>query len=367
MTEMKKLLEKRNTKFALLSILITIAGFFVTIIFSSKTSQSNPDLHYYQAKVESISSSTNPVVLFLNGPKAAQTETIIPDNDIHFYRNYSQVNIGDIVVIEENRMQVNELSIYDHVRVPGLFWAILLFFLLVIYFTGRKGLKAILSLIVTLLIVFLFLLPQIAAGKPALLVCSFSAIVILVQSMYLTHGKNSVTNSALLASFASIALASIIGVILISITQLFGTSSEESLILSLGNLSNVNFQGLVLGAMILSSVGLIDDVTIVQAVTVKELKLNNPDETEEKIYQKAMNVGKEHILSMVNTLLMTYMGIALPLLLFTFYQESSPIPLWVSLNEEAVAEEIIRTIVGSFALVIAIPLSTYIASRNKKL
>jgi len=142
-------------------------------------------------------------------------------------------------------------------------------------------------------------------------------------------------------------------------TRLFGLGSEESLDLQYGALKNINLQGLLLAGIIIGALGVLDDITTAQTAAVAELKLANAKLSFDELYRRGMAVGKEHITSLVNTLALAYAGASLPmLLLFTVYQQ----PLWVTLNSEFVVEEVVRTVVGSLALTVAVPITTFLAA-----
>ena len=121
-----------------------------------------------------------------------------------------------------------------------------------------------------------------------------------------------------------------------------------------------NLRGLLLGGIILGALGVLDDITTGQAAAVDELRRANPAFPVRELYRRGLSVGTEHITSLVNTLFLAYAGASLPLfILFTIYDEA---PLWVTLNSEFIAEELVRTLVGSVALILAVPITTILAS-----
>jgi uncharacterized membrane protein len=142
-------------------------------------------------------------------------------------------------------------------------------------------------------------------------------------------------------------------------TRLTGLSVEESsyLVMELG--SGLNFRGLVLGGIIIGSLGVLDDICVGQASAVFELLNANRELSWLDLFRSSLNIGRDHIAAMVNTLLLAYVGASLPLMLvFTIYQE----PIWRRINREPIAEEIVRTLVGSVGLVLAVPITGLIAS-----
>jgi len=136
-------------------------------------------------------------------------------------------------------------------------------------------------------------------------------------------------------------------------------SVEESsyLVLELG--PDLNFRGLVLGGIIIGTLGVLDDICIGQASAIFELVNANRDLSWRQLFSRSLNIGRDHIAAMVNTLLLAYVGASLPLMLvFSIYQE----PIWRRINREPIAEEIVRTLVGSLGLVMAVPITSLVAS-----
>jgi len=129
----------------------------------------------------------------------------------------------------------------------------------------------------------------------------------------------------------------------------------------LGGFPQLNLKGLLLGSMLLATVGILDDVTIGQTAIVHELHETNKRLSAMELFKKSLNVGREHIASLINTLMIVYLGTALPLILMI---SSSPNPLWVILNNEPIAEEIVRSLLGSMALILAVPIASAIAARS---
>jgi uncharacterized membrane protein len=150
-----------------------------------------------------------------------------------------------------------------------------------------------------------------------------------------------------------------VAVKIVSWTHLFGTGSEDALLLQ--SLSgNVNLRGLLLGGMILGLLGVLDDVTTGQAAIVEELRDANPALSVKELYRRGLSVGREHITSLINTLFLAYTGATLPLfLLFTLNQGQ---PFWMIVNSEQISDEIVRTVVGSSCLILAVPITTLLAA-----
>jgi uncharacterized membrane protein len=138
-----------------------------------------------------------------------------------------------------------------------------------------------------------------------------------------------------------------------------GFATDESLFLSF--LEGVDVQGLLLAGAVLGAIGALDDVTVTQVSTVFELKRANPNLGASDLFQGGLRVGRDHIASTINTLLLAYAGAAMPLLLLLTL---SNLNLSLAANSEVVAIEIVRTVVGSIGLVAAVPITTFLAART---
>lgn len=297
-------------------------------------------------------------------------EILVTQEAIRGIYGTKEIQEGETLVIWRNTLNNPEFLIEDKFRLQWVITIIGIFFFCVIVFTGKKGIRSILSLIITLLLVIYFIVPQIAHGANPLLVSFISAILLLLLSIYLGHGINKRSTIALISSFSVIGLSLFLGVLFIHLSKLFGQGSNEAVLLQYGNLGEINIRGLLLAGIVLSTIGILDDVTVVQSATVEEIFETDKTIETKILYKKAMSVGKEHIISMANTLIIAYTGAALPLLLFFTYQTNAYMPLWVKLNSEAIGEEIVRSIVGSIVLIFAVPITTWIAAKaytNKKI
>jgi uncharacterized membrane protein len=183
--------------------------------------------------------------------------------------------------------------------------------------------------------------------------------VLLSVSTYLTYGLRFKAHAAVVGMMVSLALTGGLAWLFVGWTRLTGMGVEESAFLVMEFGSDIDLRGLVLGGIIIGSLGVLDDVCVGQASAVFELIKANPRMGWLDLFRSSLNIGTDHIAAMVNTLLLAYVGGAMPLMLaFVIYQE----PLLRRLNREPVAEEIVRTLVGSAGLVLAVPITGLIAS-----
>jgi uncharacterized membrane protein len=231
------------------------------------------------------------------------------------------------------------------------------FALVVVALGGWRGATALVGLVISLLILLLFVLPSILDGRSAVLVAVVGSAAIAFVAMYLAHGISRMTTIALLGMVAALTLTSILSAITVAAARFSGLAAEETTLLTF--FDGIDVSGLVLAGVVLGAAGALDDVTITQAATVWELRAANPLLDSSGLYRRALRVGRDHIASIVNTLLLAYAGASLPLLvLFVLARQS----LGTIANSEVVAVEIVRTLIGSMGLVAAVPLTTWLAA-----
>ncbi|MBT6253641.1 YibE/F family protein [Candidatus Uhrbacteria bacterium] len=247
----------------------------------------------------------------------------------------------------------------DVVRTPAMLLITLLFALVVILVGAWRGVRGLLGLVVTVGILFGMILPLILAGNSPVLVTILGSLLILAINMPLSHGLNRRTWVALGSCVIGLFFAWILSVFFVWFANLSGLGSEEIFFVIADTGGAVSAKGLLLAGMILGAVGVLDDIAITQSEAVAELIEADPKMKKRDLFASSMRIGRHHISSVTNTLVLAYAGVALPLfLLFMIGQE---IDLWRFINEELVAEEIIRTLAGTLALVLLVPISTILA------
>ncbi len=224
---------------------------------------------------------------------------------------------------------------------------------------GRmRGLRALLALAFSLLVIVGLTLPAIVGGSSPLLVALVTSALIMLVALYLTHGPNARTTSALIGTLASLAITGLLGSLFIEAAQLTGLVGEETAYLR-ATAGFLDFRGLLLAGIIIGSLGVLDDVTVTQASAVWELHGANPNLGLWGLYRAALRIGQDHIASAVNTLVLAYAGASLPLLLlFTQTGEA----LGTIVTGEVVGTEVVRTLVGSIGLIASVPLTTFLTA-----
>jgi uncharacterized membrane protein len=222
-----------------------------------------------------------------------------------------------------------------------------------------RGLAALLGLIASIGVLLWFVAPAILAGRDPVAVAAVGGSAIALLALYLAHGWRTTTHVAALGTFAALALTMLLSLIVTPAANFSGFASEEALFLTY--LEGVRVPGLFLAGAILGAIGALDDVTVTQVSTVFELRRANPGQSSQELFQGGLRVGRDHIASTINTLLLAYAGASIPLLLLLTLSNLS-LPLVA--NSEVVAIEIVRTLVGSIGLVAAVPITTFLAAKT---
>lgn len=247
----------------------------------------------------------------------------------------------------------------DFERRPVLIGVVLLFVVLLLVLSRWHAVRALISLVGSIAAILFLLVPALLAGyDPALTTIVVSAVV-LSFVLFGTHGINPTTSIAFAGVFGAVIVTGIIAYASVTLMRLTGFSNDASVYLNFATNGQLDLSGLLLGSIIIGILGVLDDVSITQAAVVQELKRANPALKAKQLYNRALVVGRAHIGSLVNTLALAYTGVSLPLILLYAKTENN---FWQILNQEVIAVELIRIIIGSIGLVLAVPLTTAVAA-----
>lgn len=226
---------------------------------------------------------------------------------------------------------------------------------------GRIGFTSMLGLGVSIAVLMLYIIPNIVRGANPLLISVTGSAAIAYTALYLAHGFNRRTSLALLSTVITLVLSTLMAVAFVHLANLFGMGSEEARFIQTGFTQNINLKGLLLGGIIIGALGVLDDITTAQTAAIDELSKANHTLGFTELFASGTSIGREHIASLINTLALAYVGASLPVFVLLFVNEE--MPWWVIVNSEFLAEEIVRTLVGSSTLLLAVPISTYIAAK----
>ncbi len=281
---------------------------------------------------------------------------------IEMENDYSQLDTNDVFylkIITPWDGGQNLYSVADPYRTPALLFLTILFIALTIFFGGKQGVRGLLSLFGSLLLIAFVLLPAIAQGySPVAISIGVSSLIIILGS-YVTHGFNKTTTSAVVGMIVTVSFIGLFAHYSILFTGLTGFESDESTYLHFNSHGTIDLAGLLLGGILIGLLGVMYDAAIGQSISVEELHRVAPHMSRSAIYKRAIRIGREHIGALVNTLAIAYVGASLPLLLLFYLSSESAA---VIVNREVFSAEIVRSLVGSIGLILAVPITTLIAT-----
>jgi len=270
------------------------------------------------------------------------------------------LQVGDAVLVNIGRRTDGILVVYfvDFVRANWLLWLAAMFAATILIISRWKGLRSLLSMAFSLMVIIGYIIPHILAGEDPLRVSISGSIILLAVTLYLTYGWNLKTHAAVISMVIVLFLTGILAGVFVNFTRLSGSGDENALFLLQMLNTRINLRGLLLGGMIIGALGVLDDLVTTQASAVFELHHANQSLGFRGLFQSAMRIGQDHVAATVNTLVLAYAGASLPMLLMFSLGRGD---YGYLINFEFVAEEIVRTLVGSLGLVAAVPLTTVIA------
>jgi uncharacterized membrane protein len=245
----------------------------------------------------------------------------------------------------------------DTDRRATLVYLAVLFAAAVVVLGGLRGLAALVGLGATVVVLLAFILPAILEGRDPLAVALVGATAIAYLALYLSHGFTTRTTVALLGTLGGLASVALLALAFMALAGITGFGSEEAFVVSaLG--TQIDLRGLVLGGIVIGALGAIDDMTVTQASAVWELRATDPAISRSSLLRSGMRIGRDHVASTVNTLVLAYAGASMPLLILFVLSEQS---FGTVANSEVLATEIVRTLVGSIGLVASVPITTWLA------
>lgn len=272
-----------------------------------------------------------------------------------------KVSVGEKIVL--GRLEGSGAGNYvllDKYRLFPLAFILGLFIALALLLGRMRGVAALAGLAFSIFLLTNFIAPGILSGKSAILVSATGAGMIVLVSIFLGRGVNERSALATLSTFISLGIAAGLAYWLVDWAKLFGLGTQSAFYLQSGFFGGLDMQGLLFAGILIGTLGILDDVTTAQTAAVGEIHLANPGLGFAELFARGSVVGREHIGSLINTLVLAYAGASFPLfLLFTLVKGQ---PLWVVVNSEYIAEEVLRALIGSIALMLAVPITCVLAS-----
>ncbi len=296
-------------------------------------------------------------ILLRDGAAPGRTiEQVLPDEP-----STPNFTTGDRVVLAftgGDPVDPSSYQVRDFQRGAPMLWLAVLFAVAVVLLGRWKGLASLAALGFSFGVLLVYVLPAILAGSNPVVVGVLGAGVIMFGTLYLSHGVSARTSTAVVGTLLSLGLIGLLGSAFSAATRLTGLGADTAnLIAVLG--TGIDARGLLLAGVVIGALGVLDDVTVTQTSAVWELRRANPGLGSRELYTAALRIGRDHISSAVNTLALAYAGAALPVLLAFSVSGQS---FGTLITAQDVAQEVVRTLVGSIGLVAAVPITTVIAA-----
>lgn len=267
---------------------------------------------------------------------------------------------GDGLVLTGFRDDSGETHLYvsDYVRRGHILSLFIIFIIVSVLIAGKRGITSFVGMLITFFVIFSLVLPKISSGSNPIFIILLFSILAIPITFYLSHGLNTKTSVAVAGTFVSLVITVILSAIYVNASKLTGYTTDEASFLQIMKGGTINMKGILLAGIIVGFLGVLDDITVSQSAIVFQLKKANRRLGFSELFSRSMDIGKDHISSMINTLVLVYAGASLPLLLL-FTDTSKSFNEVV--NYEIIASELIRTLLGSIGLIIAVPITTLIA------
>lgn len=351
-----------------------LAAFVSVLLFCSTTvtvraQSTEPPVRYERAAVTEVLEQTK---LATEQERYTQKVRVVLKRD----NSQQQINVGSEfqpltkaqllspgsqVIVAQQQMSDGSVEwiVADVNRLPVIIGLLVLFACAVIAVGRWQGVFSLLGMAFSLSVLLLYVVPRILSGQNPLWISLSACCAIAVVTLYLAHGFSKKTHVALISLLISLGLVSLIAVGAVNLASLIGMGSEEAFFLQAGPTASINLKGLLLGGILLGALGVLDDITVAQSAVVFQFAAAKRSISAKELFSRAMVVGRDHVASLVNTLILAYVGANMALFLLFYLNEQTP--QWVALNSEMIVEEVIRTIAGSLGLVIAVPLTTTLA------
>lgn len=347
---------------------ICIACVLASPTLAQENNSTAPDITFYKARVVSVITNPNSVsgtegkmeAQILDGDRIGETMEVIYYLPVITSEEYTYES-GDKIII--SRSAANDTIIYsvvDRYRMPGILAIVFIFVGLAIVLARKRGVTSLVGLAFSMFMLIKVLVPSIASGSSPVLIGLGGALAIGIVSIYISHGFNKPTSIAVGGTVITTIIAMATASVFVHFSKLFGTGSEEAYTLQqFGTIANLDLRGILLVGIVIGCIGVLDDITTSLTASIVEIKKANTKYTLAQLFTSGLAIGREHIASLVNTLVLAYAGASLPLMLMFTVDIR---PWWVLLNSQFIAEEIIRALVGSVALMLAVPITAWLAA-----
>lgn len=345
---------KANTKNSSISQMDSIHGQVIKVYTDIKTDNSSETYCNADVKVLSgkLKGQTITVQNFLDGNANGEQSS-----------SKSIAKLGDEVLLsidQDTKGNIKNAYIYDVVRYKYIYKLGTAFIILLILVGGKKGVKSVITLAITGFAVLKILIPLVMKGYNATVVSSIICIFVIVVNLLIISGKNKKTLAAIIGTSGGVLTAGAIAIFSNTILRVNGLTDEEvqSMIYTIQN-PNFNFTGLLFAGIIMGALGAVMDVSMSIASSMKEIRDIRPDITRKELIRSGMNVGKDIMGTMANTLILAYAGGALFMMIMVASYTKS---ISTAINQDIIASEILKALAGSIGLIFSVPITVIVSA-----
>jgi uncharacterized membrane protein len=276
-----------------------------------------------------------------------------------FYKEGDTVFIGISSVGSDDPIEY--ISLYDVDNTKGIVILIVLLCLAILIIGRIKGIFSLIALVVTIVLLFLILIPLTLKGYSPLPIAVLISLFSIMITLPVIAGLRLKTLAAILGASSGIILASLLAVLFGWFMHLSGIVTNEMLTVFYASSININLRGLALSGMIIAALGAIMDVCISIASSTAEIFSANPKITQREAFRSVLTVGTDILGSMVNTLILAYVGSSLSLILLISMRFEPSMPFWMLFNYNPVLSEIVKSVVGSIGMFMSIPITALLS------
>ena len=328
----------------------TVRAKVVAIQEEGQTTVAGEDQTYQVVDIEVLEGDYAQALLTLEVGKSQ----ILPEDYLLDVNDVVLVNAGKNLVTGENNAYF-----VDFVREKAIVILFVLFTVIAFIIGGKTGLRSLLGALLGLVIIYVFVIPQILSGKNPLMVSIIGSALFLGFSLYLVYGWKGMTHSAVISMVFSLFLTGLFSIFAVRLARLTGFGDENMMYLVQQSQITLDMRGILLAGIIIGSLGVLDDLVVGQSSAVFQLYQTNSELSVKQLYKRAMVIGRDHVAASVNTLILAYAGESLPMLLLFSLTE---VNMRLALNVSYITEEIVQALAGTTGLFLSIPIATFIAS-----
>lgn len=274
------------------------------------------------------------------------------------YLEQQRYQSGDTVVVVDSG--AGDVRVTDRWRIPTLTFVVALFFVAIAFIGGKRGVMSAVGLAVSVGVLLGFVVPGVLQGYDTFTVIMIGAAIICATSVYVAHGISRRTTISVVSILLVLIVIALLSWLSVHVLGLSGKVDEMSANLGISH-PGISLSGLLAGGIVIATLGMLDDVVTTQVAAVDNILAAKPTMARKELFASGMDIGREHIASLVNTLALAYAGVSFPLIVMYAAGVGYASPI-LFLNSEFIAQEVTRTVVASLGLLVAVPLSTYAAA-----